>query len=130
MILLDTDVCIELLRGNTKILEHLALARDTAGVSFMTVAELYYGAEKSNQVEKNKSNIEKFLLATVVLESSIQILKKFGELKSKLDKSGNLIEDADLFIAATSLSHCTYLVTGNTKHYNRIPELELRNWIR
>jgi tRNA(fMet)-specific endonuclease VapC len=130
MILLDTDVCIEILRGNTKVLEHLSLAQETACISFMTVAELYYGAEKSNQVEKNKTNIERFLLATVVWESTIHILKKFGELKAKLDKTGNLIEDADLFIAATSLTHCKYLVTGNVKHYQRIPELEIRNWIR
>lgn len=125
-----TDICIELLRGNKKIIERIDSVQQTIAISFITVAELYYGAEKSNRIDKNKASIEKLLFALVILESTIEIEKKFGELKATLDKSGNLMEDADLFIASTCLENCDYLVTGNTKHYNRIKELEIQNWIR
>lgn len=130
MILFDTDTCVELLKGNKKVIQHIKAVNDDIAVSFMTVAELYYGAEKSNNVAKNIISVEKMLLAFEVIESSLEIEQRFGKLKASLHKKGNPIEDADTFIAATCLETCETLVTGNGKHYSRIPDLKIENWIR
>ncbi len=60
----------------------------------------------------------------------MEIQKKFGEIKAKLGSAGNILADADIFIAATTLTKCTMLITGNLTHFRRIEELKLENWIR
>ena len=128
MILLDTDICIEILRGNKKVISRREKENDTIAISFLTVGELYYGAYKSTYPEKNIVLVEKFVLSVDVLQSNRHIMKQFGELKARLIKAGTSLPDADIIIAATSLSKCKKLITGNTSHFNKIDELKLENW--
>jgi tRNA(fMet)-specific endonuclease VapC len=103
---------------------------EKVAVSFMSVAELYYGAEKSDHVHENNSLIEEFLLTVEIIHSDLKILRKFGELKAILAKSGNILADADIFIAATVLVKCSMLITGNVNHFKRIEGLRIEDWIR
>ncbi len=130
MILLDTDVCISLLRGNQTVIAHRKKFTDQIAVSFMTVAELYYGAEKSANLLKNRTVVEQFLLTVRIVNSNKAIMKRFGRLKAYLENQGSPLDDADLFIAATALETCNLLVTGNIKHFNRIDELKIDNWLK
>ena len=129
MILLDTDVCIEILHGNSKVIRRRNEEADTLGISFMTVAELYYGASKSNREDHNNQIVAEFLLTMNIIQSDIVIAKTYGELKTRLEKNGYPIADADLFIAATAKTKCEKLVTGNSRHYKRIEELKIEDWI-
>ena len=86
MILLDTDICVELLRGNADIIEKRRAFDEKVAVSFMSVAELYYGAEKSEYVSENTSLIEEFLLTVDIIHSDLAILRNFGGLKAILAK--------------------------------------------
>ena len=128
MVLLDTDVCISLLRGNRKVIEHRKDFAGEVSVSFMNVAELFYGAEKSSNPKKNKAVVEQFLLTVRTINSNRNIMKRFGQLKAQLEQSGSPLADADLFVAAAALENCTHLITGNTKHFSRIEGLNLLNW--
>ena len=130
MILLDTDVCVEILRGNKKVIQKRAEYPGEVAISFMTVAELYYGAENSQNPVENKTLVEKFTMTVGIVHSDVPILKRFGELKAGLKKKSVLIPDADLFIGATSLEKSEALVTGNAKHFERIDGLKIENWIR
>lgn len=130
MILLDTDVCIEILRGNKKVIQKRAGYLQEVAISFMTVAELYYGAENSQNPTENSILVEKFTMTINVIHSDTSILKRFGELKAGLKNKNILIPDADLFIGATSLEKSEALVTGNAKHFARIDGLKIENWIR
>ena len=129
MILFDTDVCIEILRGNQKVVEKRKEYNGNIAISFFTVAELFYGAEKSSNPARNKSLVEEFLLSIYVLNSDVTILYKFAEIKSRLEKSGGRLTDADIFIAATSLTKCEKLITGNIKHLSRVDGLLVEDWI-
>jgi tRNA(fMet)-specific endonuclease VapC len=129
LILLDTDVCIHILRGNNKVIEERRKYPDQVAVSFMTVAELYYGAEKSANPTKNRSLIEQLFLTLSVINSDNQIMHRFGMLKASLEGLSIPLADADLLIAATALEKCNLLVTGNIKHFGRIAGLPLVNWI-
>lgn len=130
MKLLDTDICIELLRGNQTVIEKRQTYDDTVAISFMSVAELFYGAEKSAHKMENVSLIDDFLFTVEIIHSELEILKKFGEIKTNLGKAGNMLADADIFIAATAIIKCNMLITGNIKHFKRIEELRVENWIR
>ena len=129
MILIDTDVCVEILRGNREVIQRRRATTETVAISFMTVAELYFGAYKSSEPEYNRSLVEKFLLTVQIRHSDIQILERFGIIKSSLQRDGQTLADADVLIAATALSNTAKLVTGNVRHYERIEGLKIENWM-
>ena len=128
MILLDTDICIELLKGNKRILQRRDQYDGPVGVCFMTIAELYYGAEKSKDPSKNIDTIEKLLITLEIVHTDIAILKRFGTIKAHLQKQGEPIADADILIASATLEKAERLITGNTKHFERIAGLAFENW--
>jgi tRNA(fMet)-specific endonuclease VapC len=94
----------------------------------MTIAELYYGAEKSRDSSKNIDTIEKLLITLEIVHTDIAILKRFGIIKALLQKQGEPIADADILIASATLEKAERLITGNTKHFERIAGLALENW--
>jgi len=53
---------------------------------------------------------------------------KAAEIRAELERTGNPIGDADVFIAAYCIVNGYTLVTNNTKDFERIPGLELVNW--
>ena len=130
MILIDTDVCIEILRGNKRVISRRGKYDSGIAISFMSVAELYYGAENSGNIQHNFSIIEELLLTLFIIESDYMIMKKFGQIKAALKKQNCLLPDADIFIASTAIEKCEFLVTGNTEHFKRIEGLRIENWIR
>jgi len=130
MILFDTDICIEILRGNKKIIQKRSEYSGEVSVSFMTVAELYYGAENSQHPTENKLLVDKFLLTVDIIHTDIPILKRFGGIKSALKQRKTPLPDADLFIGSTALETSEALITGNTKHFEKMPGLKIENWIR
>ncbi|MBP9887285.1 MAG: PIN domain-containing protein [Leptospiraceae bacterium] len=130
MILIDTDVCIEILRGNKKVINKRNKFDEAISISFMTVAELFYGAQNSSNPEHNQSIVEEFLLTLQIIQSDFSIMKRFGSIKATLKKKNNLVPDADIIIASTAIEKCEFLVTGNTEHFSRMDGLKIDNWIR
>ena len=128
MILLDTDVCIEILRGTPRVAEHWKRSRVLAAVSFTTVGELHYGAERSGALDKNRRLVQMFLLSVHVIQSDNEIMRKFAELKNELALIGEMLPDADILIAATCLCKCDSLVSGNARHFKRFKHLKMECW--
>jgi tRNA(fMet)-specific endonuclease VapC len=130
MILFDTDVCIELLRNNQKVVKHRQKYSGAVAVSFMTAGELFYGATKSDNPTDNEQLVTRFLQTVVVIQTDMPILSCFGKIKAELKNKGIAIPDADILIAATALQNAEALITGNAKHFSRIEGLTIKNWIR
>ena len=128
MIILDTNVCIHILRGNFSVIEQRQKYSGQVAISFMTAAELFYGAEKSASPIKNRTLVDQFLLSVATIESDRNIVRRFGSLKAALEGDGLPLADADLLIAATALERADLLVTGNTERFSRIEGLSLANW--
>ena len=106
MYLLDTNICIELLKGNRTVRAHVEKAGPrNCCISEITVAELYYGAYKGERSFEKKQDI-RFLLELFDLLPIAPSLAVYGEIKTA--------------------GHC--LVTNNTKHLSRIPGLKLEDW--
>lgn len=130
MRLLDTDTCISILRGNEAVIRRRAATSDDVVTTWITAAELYYGAARSKAPENNRALATSFLATLPVLgldEGSVQL---FGEAKALLERQGQRLADADLFIGAIAVTQGAIVVTGNTRHYERIPGLTIENWIR
>ena len=130
MKLLDTDTCIAILRGNEAVIDRRAATPDDVATTWITAAELHYGAAKSIAPEKNRAVVTSFLATLPILgldEASVQI---FGEAKAVLERQGQRLADADLFIGAIAASRQATVVTGNKRHYERIPGVTVEDWIR
>ncbi|WP_439647486.1 PIN domain-containing protein [Brucepastera parasyntrophica] len=95
----------------------------------MTYGELLYGAKKSKHVERNMAEVYRIRDLFPIIPIDISIIEIFSELKSKYDKKGIVIDDFDLLIASTALTHNQILVTNNVKHFNKIKELKIENWV-
>ncbi len=130
MRLLDTDVCIEILRGNHSVIERRLATSDDVATTWITACELAYGAAKSARPKENQK-LADGLLATVAVHGLDRIASgHFGALKARLERSGRMLADADLLIAAIALAQQAVLVTGNRGHYARIPGLRIEDWMR
>ena len=129
--LFDTDAVSEVLRKRPAptYLQWLAsLSRDLQYISSVSVGELYKGAYRSAAKDKHLKNIEEQLLPRLtVLPYDRSTAKQFGLISSELEKLGKPLADADLQIAATAMQHDLTLVTGNLKHFSRIPNLKINS---
>lgn len=130
MRILDTDVCVEILRGNREVIARRSVVPDAIATTWITAAELYYGAAKSKAPETNRLLVSDFLTTLEALELDLAAVQRFGVLKADLERRGSRLADADLLIASVALSRGAILVTGNRTHYRRVPDLQLEDWIR
>jgi tRNA(fMet)-specific endonuclease VapC len=128
--ILDTDVCMEILRGNREVISRRGVVADSIATTWITAAELYYGAAKSKAPENNRILVSDFLTTVEELDLDLAAVQRFGSLKADLERRGRRLADADLFIASVALSRGAILVTGNRAHYARIPDLQLEDWLR
>lgn len=127
--LLDTSIVAFLFRGKYGIGKHLSeLGADQCCVSDVTVAELTYGAYHSDRVHWNLDMIERFtqLVTVVPFASGVD---EYGKQKDRLVKTGQMIEDFDLFIGCTAVANDLVMVTDNVKHFTRIEGIEIENWV-
>ena len=132
MYVLDTDTCIALLKGNEKVVNKIAILSAAAEIytTIVNVSELYYGAYHSERLEENLKNVVDFINDTDILNMDFSCAEEYGKLKSQLRKAGTPISDNDLFIASIVLSKNFILVTNNEKHFGRLKELKMENWLK
>lgn len=111
-VLIDTDILIHFLRGNTRARAVLSGLLDDSDIlcSVITVAEIHAGM-KQHEREKTLELLESLHVA----EITVRIAEKAGEYKRTI-KSQSLELD-DCFIAATAHEKKALLLTGNGKHY-------------
>ena len=130
MYVLDTDHCIELLRGKDSVLSKLKSLDDDIEIytTTITAAELFYGAYRMPNPEQRMQEVNAFLSDMEVLDLDLGAARIYGRLKAELTRRGELLADNDLFIASIALSRNLTLVTHNTHHYERIPNLCLEDW--
>ena len=130
MKVLDTDVCVEILRGNTRGIEIRRQTLCEVATTWVTACELAYGAAKSRSPTENQTLVSEFFATMSILGLNMRAAESFGQIKSVLERTGNILADADLVIAAITLAHSASLVTGNRRHYERIDGLRIQDWIR
>jgi predicted nucleic acid-binding protein len=94
--------------------------------SAVSIGELFRGAFRSTDPERHLTNIESRVLpAVTVLPYDVAIARIYGRIQAKLADAGKPLADADLQIAATALHHGLELVTGNLRHFERVPGIRI-----
>ena len=129
--LLDTNICTALIRRRSPhMLARLqTFALDDLGISTITVAELTYGAAKSQRPEQNRHALDQFLLPFALLPFDDAAATIYGSLRSHLERQGMPIGPLDLLIAAQALALELPLVTNNTAEFARVPDLRTEDWL-
>jgi tRNA(fMet)-specific endonuclease VapC len=125
-------MCIYLLNGNPRVKARVAQVGIAAvAVAIPTVGELYFGAYYSARVEANVARVRAFLSppGPQILLVDEPAAERFGRFKAALRREGRPIGDIDLFIAGVAACHGLTVVTNNTGHFERLPNLSLENWL-
>lgn len=123
---LETSVIIDYLKGNMKTVEIIDNLSGELISSFVCLAELYEGIYRVKEKDKLEQGVLDFFAGmSEIYGVDKDIAAYFGKIRAELKRSGEVIEDIDIFISATCLSYNLVLVTRNVKHFARIKELEI-----
>jgi tRNA(fMet)-specific endonuclease VapC len=128
--LLDINICIYFLKGKFGLVETFdKIGFDNLYISEITIAELKFGAAKSDKPEKNKLVINLFAnkFKQIPIFNSLDI---FAVEKARLRNEGNIVDDFDLLIGSTAITNEMILVTNNEKHFNRLKNIQIENWTK
>lgn len=127
--LVDTNIIIFFFRGKFDLKEKFKVAGiENCFISEITLAELKYGALCSQDPEKHLNKINRLLKDITVLPIST-CLDVFVKEKARLRKAGTMIDDFDLLIGATAMAGEFILVTNNVKHFNRLENIRIEDWV-
>jgi len=128
--LLDTNIISYWMRGNLKLIEKIKIASPSdLSLSTITLGEIYYGIEKSPDKKKERRfKIERIQSQLEIYPFDESAAKKYGQIRAKLERSGKIIGERDLQIAAIAMANRLCVVTHNTKEFSRVPKLEVEDW--
>jgi tRNA(fMet)-specific endonuclease VapC len=129
----DTDIYSNVMRKvpSEALLNRLKkVPRRDQFTTTITIAEVYYGIMKASKRQRLLKLFEDVLLPrATILPFDFSAAKKYGEIRSFLEEQGTPLAHADLQIASITLSMNMTLITGNLKHFQRVPRLAVENWL-
>lgn len=131
MYLLDTNICIYLMKNTYPHLTEKLLSHDPSDllVSSITVFELEYGAEKSNWGERTRHKLAMFLSPFSILPFTADDAIAAGKIRGHLERHGIPIGPYDIQIATQGLSRQVTIITHNIGEFSRVPNLKLEDWV-
>lgn len=133
MYLFDTDTLSEVLKRapSPRLLARLAeVPADQQFTSAITVGEMVYGAHRSPKREGLLRQLNARVWPNVrILPFDRSAAERYGAVRTQMEQTGVTIGEPDLRIASIALTHDLTVVTGNTRHFLRIPELRVENWM-
>jgi tRNA(fMet)-specific endonuclease VapC len=128
----DTDVLSAVIRRDPP----LPLLRRVAQVppaeqatTTITLGELLYGAARRGGARQMERVREVVTMATVILPFDADAAEVYGPLRARLESEGRRLDEPDLRIASIALARRLTLVTGNTRHFSRVADLVVENWL-
>lgn len=131
--MLDTDICSYVMKQHP--IKTLETMHQTAHdghllcISVITYSELLFGAERSNHPKKHKTLINEYCdRLDQIIPWDKAAANEYARLHSSLLKKGNPIGNNDTMIAGHAISIGAILVTNNTRHFRKVPKLNIENW--
>jgi len=128
--LLDTNVCVDFLnRRYPKVTERIRTSSpEDLCLSSVAMAELRYGADRSQRRGENHERIDVLATEIQCLDFDLTAARVYGRIRSALEAEGTPIGPYDMMIAAHAVSQGLILVTDNEREFRRISGLEIENW--
>ncbi len=128
---LDSNIVSYMLKNDLTVYENYRQA-DRNGHSCVIPALVYYEVQRgllAKRLINRLTAFEKLCQNTLQGDFDQAVWKKAAQLYANLSQKGNLIDDADIFIAAFCIVNNYTLVTNNENHFKRIDGLKMVNWI-
>lgn len=128
--LLDTDTVIYVMKNRPQqAREQFTRHQGSLALSSVSLMELFYGAEKSAQPERNWRDVEGFAARLQVLDYDTPAAAHTGQIRAFLARQGTPIGPYDAMIAGHARTRGLVLVTNNVAEFARVPGLQLENWV-
>lgn len=130
--LLDTDILSEFLRGNIRVtskIEEYVAKYGSVNFSIITYYEILNGLLYKD-AKKQLARFEAFAKLNKVVPLTQKSVRASAKIQASLRKKGASVGHTDTLIAGIAIANKLHLVTNNTKHFNRISELEIENWTK
>ena len=128
--LLDTNICIYYMKGMYNLDKKFKSVKvENCYISEITLAELKFGVENSQNPEKNNLALNNFLSGIQVLPI-FEAIDLYAKEKSRLRKIGRTVDDFDLLIGCTAVEFNLVMVTNNSPHFIQISKIKLENWVK
>jgi len=128
--LIDTNTCIYYIKGKFDLNKKFEkVDPDNCFISEITLAELKFGVENSEKKDKNQKALDNFLTGVKIVPI-FHSLDLYAKEKARLRKAGTPVDDFDLLIGVTSVTHNLTMVTNNTDHFKRIKGIALEDWTK
>jgi predicted nucleic acid-binding protein len=133
MYLFDTDAITNILKKkpSEKMLKKIRpVTKGQSYISTITVGEIIYGAFKSSTPARHIKNLKEVLLPMVyVMAFDSRAAYFYGKIRAGLEADGIIISHADMQIASIAFAYDLTVITGNARHFTRIQDLKVENWI-
>lgn len=128
--MLDTNVCVMYLNGRSSARRDRLISTPIEDMAVCSVvkAELFYGAMRSNNPTRTLERQQDFLERFVSLSFGDEAALLFGQIRASLASAGTPIGAYDLQIAAIALANNLTLVSHNTREFERVQRLQLKDW--
>ena len=124
--MLDTTVLVNHLRSADRdTLVTKLEGRTQLATTIINIFELYYGAYKSRDVKRNLAAVKGLRSTLQVFGLTESSAERAGKILAKLATKGQPLDPRDLFVASICLEQGFAVLTENTEHFKRIPELEI-----
>jgi tRNA(fMet)-specific endonuclease VapC len=129
MFLLDTDTCIDILRGLSSVVRKIAqLSPDDCAISSITVFELYSGALLSAHPHAEQLKVDRFVDPLTIITFDSAAGREAARLRADLKRIGSSIGPYDLLIAAEAIRSGLTLISSNLSEFRRIRSLQVETW--
>ena len=127
--LLDTNIVIYTMKNRPQqVKRRFQQHHGQMGISIVTLGELVFGVEHSQQVERNLADIEVLAAKLEVLPFDNKAAYHFGQIRASLYRTGRPIGPYDMMIAGHARAFGLKLVTNNVKEFERVPGLLFEDW--
>ena len=132
MYLLDSNICIFLIRNKTLLLrERIKMySPSLLHLSVITVAELEYGAAKSKTPVKEHQAVLDFVSPFKIIDFKPNDAENFGLIRAYLEKKGTPIGPYDMEIAAQAMTNNLIVVTNNVGEFERVPWIKVEDYLK
>ena len=127
--LVDTDICSAYMKGNRHVWQRFMQYRGQLHVSAITVGELFTWALRAQASAKRLQTLLDLLSDVTVLDVTLDVGRKFGEVRAALLDTELGTPEMDLLIAATALVHDLTLVTHNVRDVANVRGLLIQDWL-
>ncbi len=131
MYMLDTNICIYVLKNHSDELRHKFKAIKNICISSVTYGELCFGIEngEASKREARWEQLDIFTQRLLIDPWDEDAAKHYGFIRALLKKQGAIIGNNDLLISAHARSMNAVLVTNNVREFSRVPDLSIENWV-